>query len=138
MKPIPLPQTRVLVIDEDETNARVVAESLAQVGYECVVATSGNEGMRLIGEQTFDIISELIGEGTDGLEVLAMARRQQPDAEVIIMTGRGTRQSAVAAFREGAMTYVTKPLDIGKLCMVVRKASRPRKTKEAPPSRRDL
>ena len=49
-------QIRVLVIDDDEPHAQAVAESLERVGYDCVVATSGREGIRLIEEQTFDIV----------------------------------------------------------------------------------
>ena len=49
-------QIRVLVVDDDEPHAEAVAESLERVGYECVVATSGREGLRLIEEQNFDIV----------------------------------------------------------------------------------
>jgi two-component system response regulator HydG len=117
-------QIRVLVIDDDEPHAQAVAESLARVGYECVVATSGREGLKLIEEQTFDIIiTDLIMEGVGGLEVLAKAKRELPDAEVVILTGHGTIKTAVTAMQAGATTYLTKPLDIGELRTVVDKAS---------------
>ena len=68
-------QIRVLVVDDDEPHADAVAESLERVGYECVVATSGAEGLRLIEEQTFDIIiTDLIMEGVGGLEILAQGQ----------------------------------------------------------------
>ncbi|WP_337174164.1 sigma-54 dependent transcriptional regulator [Paludisphaera sp.] len=117
-------QIRVLVVDDDEPHAEAVAESLARVGYECVVATSGREGLRLIEEQSFDIIvSDLIMDGVGGLEILAKAKRELPDAEVVILTGHGTIKTAVTAMQAGATTYLTKPLDIGELRMVVDKAS---------------
>jgi two-component system response regulator HydG len=117
-------QIRVLVVDDDEPHAEAVAESLERVGYECVVATSGAEGLRLIEEQTFDIIiSDLIMEGVGGLEILAKAKRELPDAEVVILTGHGTIKTAVTAMQAGATTYLTKPLDIGELRTVVDKAS---------------
>ena len=117
-------QIRVLVVDDDEPHAAAVAESLERVGYECVVATSGAEGLRLIEEQTFDIIiSDLIMEGVGGLEILAKAKRELPDAEVVILTGHGTIKTAVTAMQAGATTYLTKPLDIGELRTVVDKAS---------------
>ncbi len=60
-------QIRVLVVDDDEPHAVAVAESLERVGYDCVVATSGSEGLRLIEEQVFDIIiTDLIMEGVGG------------------------------------------------------------------------
>jgi two-component system response regulator HydG len=117
-------QIRVLVVDDDEPHAAAVAESLERVGYECVVATSGAEGLRLIEEQVFDIIiTDLIMEGVGGLEVLAGAKRELPDAEVVILTGHSTIKTAVTAMQAGASTYLTKPLDINELRAVADKAS---------------
>ncbi len=117
-------QIRVLVVDDDEPHAEAVAESLERVGYECVVATSGREGLRLIEEQDFDIvITDLIMDGVGGLEVLAKAKRELPDAEVVILTGHSTIKTAVTAMQAGASTYLTKPLDINELRTVADKAS---------------
>jgi two-component system, NtrC family, response regulator HydG len=117
-------QIRVLVVDDDEPHAQAVAESLERVGYECVVATSGRDGLRVIEEQTFDIvITDLIMDGVGGLEVLAKAKSELPDAEVVILTGHGTIKTAVTAMQAGATTYLTKPLDINELRTVVDKAS---------------
>ncbi len=117
-------QIRVLVVDDDAPHAEAVAESLERVGYECVVATSGRDGLRLIEEQTFDIIvTDLIMDGVDGLEVLAKAKRELPDAEVVILTGHSTVKTAVTAMQAGATTYLTKPLDISELRTVADKVS---------------
>jgi two-component system response regulator HydG len=121
-------QIRVLVVDDDEPHAAAVAESLQRVGYDCVVATSGSEGLRLIEEQVFDIIiTDLIMEGVGGLEVLAKAKRELPDAEVVILTGHSTIKTAVTAMQAGASTYLTKPLDINELRAVADKASQSRR-----------
>lgn len=117
-------QIRVLVVDDDEPHAEAVAESLERVGYECVVANSGREGLRLIEEQTFDIIvTDLIMDGVGGLEVLGKAKRELPDAEVVILTGHSTIKTAVTAMQAGATTYLTKPLDISELRTVADKVS---------------
>jgi two-component system response regulator HydG len=117
-------QIRVLVVDDDEPHAQAVAESLERVGYECVVATSGRDGLRLIEEQTFDIIvTDLIMDGVGGLEVLAKAKRELPEAEVVILTGHSTVKTAVTAMQAGATTYLTKPLDISELRTVADKVS---------------
>jgi two-component system response regulator HydG len=117
-------QIRVLVIDDDEPHAAAVAESLERVGYDCVIATSGEEGLRLIEEQVFDIvITDLIMDGVGGLEVLAKAKRELPDAEVVILTGHSTIKTAVTAMQAGASTYLTKPLDINELRTKADKAS---------------
>src|SRR5436305_3824373 len=117
-------QIRGLVVDDDAPHAEAVAESLERVGYECVVATSGREGLRLIEEQNFDIvITDLIMDGEGGLEVLARAKRELPDAEVVILTGHSTVKTAVTAMQAGATTYLTKPLDINELRTVADKVS---------------
>src|SRR4051794_10520678 len=115
---------RVLVVDDDEPHAEAVAESLERVGYECVIATSGREGLKLIEEHTFDIVlTDLVMDGVGGLEILGKAKQELPDAEVVILTGHGTIKTAVTAMQAGATTYLTKPLDIGELRTVVDKAS---------------
>jgi two-component system response regulator HydG len=117
-------QIRVLVVDDDEPHAAAVAESLERVGYDCVIATSGAEGLRLIEDQVFDIvITDLIMDGVGGLEVLAHAKRELPDAEVVILTGHSTIKTAVTAMQAGASTYLTKPLDINELRTKADKAS---------------
>jgi two-component system response regulator HydG len=117
-------QIRVLVVDDDEPHAQAVAESLERVGYECVIATSGRDGLHLIEEQEFDIIlTDLIMDGVGGLEILRKAKQELPEAEVVILTGHGTIKTAVTAMQAGATTYLTKPLDIGELRAVVDKAS---------------
>jgi two-component system response regulator HydG len=115
---------RVLVIDDDEAHAEAVAESLSRSGYDCVVARGGLEGLKLMESQDFDVVvTDLMMEGVNGLEILAHSRRELPDAEVVILTGHGSIKTAVTAMQAGAATYLTKPLDIHELRAVVDKAS---------------
>jgi two-component system response regulator HydG len=69
------------------------------------------------------VITDLIMEGVGGLEVLAKAKRELPDAEVVILTGHSTIKTAVTAMQAGASTYLTKPLDINELRTKADKAS---------------
>jgi two-component system response regulator HydG len=122
------PQIRVLVVDDDEPHAQAVAESLSRVGYDCTVAVGGREALRLIEEHDFDIvITDLVMEPVGGLEVLQKAKQELPDAEVVILTGHSTVQTAVRAMQAGAATYLTKPLDINELRAVADKASQSRR-----------
>ena len=85
---------------------------------------AARKGLRLIEEQVFDIvITDLIMDGVGGLEVLAKAKRELPDAEVVILTGHSTIKTAVTAMQAGASTYLTKPLDINELRTKADKAS---------------
>ncbi len=115
--------SEVLIVDNDRAHAETVAESLERIGCHCRVAASGNEGARLLEETPFDVvITDLVMNDIDGLGILARSKADQPDAEVILMTGHGTVPSAVEAMRSGAFNYLLKPLDIAQLRASVVKA----------------
>ncbi len=116
--------SRVLIIDNDRAHAETVAEVLERAGFACTTAASGPEGARLIREKEFDvIITDLVMNDIDGLGILNLAKQEQPEAEVILITGHGTIQSAVTAMREGAFNYLLKPLDLAQLRAVTEKAA---------------
>lgn len=113
---------RVLVVDDQEMHAQAVAESLTRIGYDCTIATSGQEGLQKIENEDFDIvITDLRMEGVDGLAILRKAKMELPEAEVVLVTGHGDIKTAVAAMQGGAATYLTKPVDINELRAVVEK-----------------
>jgi two-component system, NtrC family, response regulator HydG len=118
------PPIRVLVVDNDEALARAMEESLVKVGYQCVVATSGPEGARRIEQDTFDIIvTDLVMNDLDGMEVLSRARQAQPDAEVIMVTGHATVPKAVEAMQQGAYNFLEKPITPTRLRAIAEKAA---------------
>ncbi len=115
---------RVLIVDDDEAHAQAVAESLNRIGCDCTVASSGQRGALLIESETFDVVvTDLKMDEIDGLTILQRAKEELPDAEVIVLTGHGSINSAVTAMQHGAYTYLTKPLDINELRTAVEKAS---------------
>jgi two-component system response regulator HydG len=115
---------KVLVIDDERSHAEAVAESLERVGYECVVATTGTDGARLIDSDEFDvIITDLKMADLDGLAILRKARESLPEAEVIMITGHGDVKTAVEAIKQGAANYLSKPIDLAELRAIVEKAS---------------
>jgi DNA-binding NtrC family response regulator len=115
---------RVLIVDNDEALARAMEESLAKVGYELVVATSGPEGARKIETDTFDIVvTDLVMNDVDGMEILARARQSLPDAEVILVTGHATVPKAVEAMQQGAFNFLEKPITTTRLRAVCEKAA---------------
>ncbi len=115
---------RVLIVDDDEPHAQAVAESLKRVGYECTVAGSGERGLALIEKENYDaVVTDLRMGEVDGLTLLRKTKEELPDAEVILLTGHASVQSALAAGQAGASMYLTKPLDISELRAAVEKAS---------------
>ncbi len=114
----------VLIVDDDEPHAQAVAESLERVGYECATANSGESGATLIESENYDVVvTDLRMDNVDGLAILRKTKEELPDAEVILLTGHASVQSALAAGQAGASMYLTKPLDINELRQAVDKAS---------------
>jgi two-component system response regulator HydG len=119
------PPIRALIIDNDAAHAETMADSLSRVGYQCTVAITGAEGASLLERDTFEIVvTDLKMPNVGGLEILAVCKDLQPDAEVILVTGHGTIQSAVEAMQQGAFNYLLKPLDLKQLRAVVDNAAR--------------
>ena len=113
----------VLIVDNDEAHAQVVAESLQTVGYTTTVAGSGKDGVQRIRSESFDvIITDLVMNDVDGLGILSEADKMLPDIAVILVTGHGTIESAVTAIQQGAFHYLVKPLDLKQLRAVTDKA----------------
>ena len=121
---LPKVPVHVLIVDDDEPHAQAVAESLERVGYDCVIANSGERGVQLIESQEFDVvITDLKMDDVDGLGILQKTKEELPDAEVILLTGHFSYQSALAAGQAGASMYLTKPVDISELRQAVERAS---------------
>ena len=115
---------RVLIVDNEQSLAETVSDALQRKGYECVAAFGGCAGMEQLDSASFDVvITDLVMEDADGLAVLEHAKKVQPEAQVIMMTGHGSVPSAVTAMQMGAFTYLQKPLDLQQLRTVVEKAS---------------
>jgi two-component system response regulator HydG len=119
------PPIQVLVVDNDRAHAEAMADSLRSVGFACTIAGGGREATSLLESSTFEIVvTDLKMPDGGGLEVLAKAKELQPDAEVILVTGHGTVESAVEAMQRGAFNYLLKPLDLKQLRAVVENAAR--------------
>src|SRR5262245_11799855 len=107
---------RVLIIDDDQGHAEALADGLETENCACRMAHSGREGIELMEESTFDaVLTDLVMHDVGGLQVLEEARRLQPEAVVLLITGHGSVENAVDAMRLGAADYLTKPVCISEL-----------------------
>ena len=128
-------KTAILVIDDNEEHAIATAEALQKVGCKCRIATSGKEGLKNIEAGEIDIvITDLIMHDIDGLQILKTTKERLPEAEVILITGYGTVETAVDAMQKGAATYLLKPININHLraevCKLVEKQGLIRSNRE--------
>lgn len=118
------PGIRVLLVDNDPDHCRAMAESLERVGYHCTLATSGPEGVKWIERQAFDlVVTDLVMNDVDGMEVLHQARQLLPECEVIMVTGHATIPKAVEAMQRGAFNFLEKPITPKRLQAVAEKGA---------------
>jgi DNA-binding NtrC family response regulator len=111
---------RILVVD-DETAARsALTELLREEGYEVQSAGDGFKALgRLDGWTPQIVITDLKMPGMDGIQLMEKLRERIADVSVVVMTAFGTVESAVEAIQQGADDYLTKPLHLGQLLVVV-------------------
>ncbi len=113
----------ILIVDNDPAHARAMTESLEKVGYRCTVATSGPEGQKQLQENTFDLlITDLVMNEVDGMQMLSLSRQLLPECEVIMVTGHATVPKAVEAMQQGAFNFLEKPITPNRLRAVASKA----------------
>src|SRR6185503_2933962 len=114
---------RILVLDDDGAHAEAASESLARSGYDCTVATSGTEGLRLIEKDGFDVVlTDLVMRDHSGIEIVRKVKAASPETEVIVMTGYPSYETALEAMDEGAYDYLNKPIDLNILRAKIKKA----------------
>jgi two-component system response regulator AtoC len=102
---------RILVVDDEEGIRDFVAEALESDGHVAVRARDGEEAARKIRAEGFDLmITDLRMPGLDGMEVVRLARSEQPEMEVIVLTAHGSVETAVEAMKLGALDYLQKPI----------------------------
>jgi DNA-binding NtrC family response regulator len=114
---------RILVIDDNESVLELISTILISSNYDVVTAANGEEGIKALGENYFDIvITDLMMPNIGGMEVLDHVITKSPKTICIILTGHGTIQSSVEAIKKGAFDYITKPVSANKILLTVEKA----------------
>ncbi|MGA2564622.1 MAG: response regulator [Steroidobacteraceae bacterium] len=117
------PAARILVVDDDAVNLRALCETLGQRGYETEGAASGEQALMTLQRQPFDVLlTDLMMPGIDGVALLAAALKIDPQLAGILMTGKGTVETAVSAMQAGALDYVLKPVKLKTLLLVLSRA----------------
>jgi signal transduction histidine kinase len=115
---------RILVVDDDPDIVGLLSRFLSRQGYDVATAQDGEEAVSLFRTTPVAlIVTDIIMPKMDGLEVLKAAKAQDPDIEVVILTGAGVLAHAIMALREGAYDYLLKPLErLEELGEVVQRA----------------
>ncbi|HKA91183.1 MAG TPA: sigma-54 dependent transcriptional regulator [Haliangiales bacterium] len=117
------PRGRILIVD-DEANARTaLAELLRDDGYTVETAADGFKALPKLDDFAPDLVlTDLKMPGLDGIGLMRKARERDPECVAIVMTAFGAVETAVAAMRDGAADYLTKPINVDELSLVVERA----------------
>ncbi|NLK45751.1 MAG: sigma-54-dependent Fis family transcriptional regulator [Treponema sp.] len=113
----------ILIIDDEKNIREGLAAALEMDGYNVVLASDGETGLNLVGRGDIDlVITDLRMPGISGEEVLSKVTSESPGLPVIVLTGHGTIDTAVDAMRAGAYDFLTKPLNLDRLSLIVKRA----------------
>lgn len=116
-------ESRILIVDDDKEFAEGLAEHVGELGYLANVAYDGREGLDKFRASDFHLVlTDLQMPGMDGMELLHEIKKVDNRSIVVVITGFGTIESAVQAIKRGAYDYITKPVKLDELNIVVNRA----------------
>jgi two-component system response regulator HydG len=122
---------RVVVVDDEAASRNALATLLRAEGFEVTLAEDGQAGLARVQEVAPDVlVTDLHMPGIDGIELLRRARESQQDLIVVLVTAFADVETAVRAMHEGAEHYLSKPLQVDELLLVIRRALDRRKLRE--------
>jgi two-component system, NtrC family, response regulator PilR len=114
---------RILIVEDEKSMREVLKILLEDEGYETISASDGQDGIRRIEEDIFDIvITDIKMPRADGFEVLKKVKEISPTSIVIMITAYGTTESTIEAMKLGAYDYIHKPFKIDEIRLIINKA----------------
>ncbi|MCI5607435.1 MAG: sigma-54 dependent transcriptional regulator [Treponema sp.] len=113
----------ILTIDDEENIRTGLADNFELEGYNVKQASNGKEGLALIAKGDIDlVITDLRMDGISGEEVVRHVTTENPGIPIIVLTGHGSIEDATSAIKAGAYDFLTKPLDLDHLNLIVKNA----------------
>ena len=109
----------ILLVDDEEDIREVVGMSLTDIGYTVHSAENGEKAMDLFRSITPPIVmTDIKMPGIDGIELLQQIKRENPETEVVMITGHGDMDLAIKSLKYEATDFITKPINVEalKLC----------------------
>jgi DNA-binding NtrC family response regulator len=113
----------ILIVEDDRRNGDMLAEALRRAGFQVELAASGEEAIDMGGRREYDaVFSDIKMASVSGMEVLEAFRTMSVDTPVVMMTAFGSVDTAIQVMKQGAFDYITKPINLDELVLVVRRA----------------
>ncbi|MBI5388151.1 MAG: sigma-54-dependent Fis family transcriptional regulator [Verrucomicrobia bacterium] len=118
------PAPRILIVDDDAGQRSLLDSFLRSQGFDTVPVPSGETALDLLRQQDFSMmISDVRMPGISGLETLRRARKEHAVLPVLLVTAYTNIRDAVVAMRDGAVNYLSKPIDLDELLLSVQQAT---------------
>ncbi|HPG39190.1 MAG TPA: sigma-54 dependent transcriptional regulator [bacterium] len=117
-----MPAFKILVVDDEPGQNQALAGFLKKKGYETMTANSGREALEIVQNKQVDLVlTDLRMPDMDGAMVLSQTKDINPGIEVLIMTAFGSIEGATRAMKNGAVDFITKPIDLEQLELTIAK-----------------
>lgn len=114
---------KILLVDDEEGIRKVLSISLSDSGYQVFTAKNGEEALALFKEQNPPIVlTDIKMPGMDGIELLQRMKQENPDSEVIMITGHGDMELAIQSLKHEATDFITKPISDDALGIALKRA----------------
>ncbi len=116
-------QIKLLLVDDEKGFADIIAKRMSKRDINVTKAYSGVEALQAIRKANFDVaVLDLKMEDMDGIEILKIFKKMDPDLAVIMLTGHGSEAAARDGIKFGAFDYLTKPCDLEELIKKIQEA----------------
>jgi len=110
----------ILIVEDELFQREMLRDFLCKAGHRATEAESGEKALQLLEKGCFDLmLMDFRMPGMNGLETLQKVKIMDPEIDVVIMTAYGTVETAVAAMKAGAGDYITKPMDLDELAILI-------------------
>ena len=114
---------RILVVDDEEPLRRLLKKELVRKGFHADAAPDGEEALRLLKDNPFDVILlDILMPGMDGITFMKKIKKDPSSPAIIVLTGGATIETAVEAMKNGAYDYLTKPYKLDELIILINRA----------------
>ena len=110
------PSLKILFADDEVHLQELIAAELPRMGHQVTVCPDGLTAVAALEKNVYDcVLVDLDMPGMNGIEVIGKAKELSPDTEAIVLTGKGSTETAIQALRYGAFDYLQKPCKLVEL-----------------------